>query len=171
MQSREDNLYLISKQINQSFNPLHNNISFIDQSPADHPAISANNCTAKTLPRSIKNGNGNLTGIIFASPEDFKLSASSLSQTSRNFLNSPEFRRNHFNHLSGYRYKLNSSLSSNTSADSDSFNRKSPKEDKYLFAKGIKRSTAFHTAELLQEQVTLQSLFTVFSIIFISAEC
>ena len=136
MQSREENLHMISKQSNQSFNPLHSNISFIDQSPANHPAISENPCTAKTLPRSIKYGNGNLTGIMFASPEDFKLSASSRSQTSRNFLNSPEFRRNHFNHLSGYRYKLNNShsLSSNTSADSDSFNRKS-KEDKYLFAK------------------------------------
>ena len=62
-----------------------------------------------------------------------------------------------FNHLSGYRYKLNNShsLSSNTSADSDSFNRKSPKEDKYLFSKGIKRSTAFHTAELLEKQVCI----------------
>ena len=158
MQSREENLHFISKQINQSFNPLHGNITFIDQSPAGHPAISANNCTAKTLPRSIKNGNGNFTGIIFASPEDFKLSASSLSQSSRNFLNSPEFRRNHFNHLSGYRHKLNTghSFSSNTSADSDSLNRKSPKEAKYLFAKGIRRSTAFHTAELLEKQVCIQ---------------
>ena len=129
----------------------------MDQSPADHPAILANTCTAKTLPRSIKNGNH--TGIIFASPEDFKLSASSLSQTSRSFLNSPEFRRNHFKHLSGYRYKLNNghSLSSNTSADSDSFDRNSPKEEKYLFAKGIKRSTAFHTAELLEKQVGFEN--------------
>ena len=155
MQSQEENLHLISKQINKSFNPLHGNITFIDQSPADHSAISVNNCTAKTLPRSVKNGNENLAGIIFASPENFQLSASSISQTSGNFFNSPEFRRNHFNHLSGYRYKLDNghSLSSNTSADSDSFNRKSPNEEKYLFAKGIKRSTAFHTAELLEKQV------------------
>ena len=97
---------------------------------------------------------------MFASPKDSKLFESSVSQTSKNSFNSLEFRRNHF--------KLQET--SNTSTDSDSFNRKSPKEDKYLFAKGIKRSTAFHTAELLQERVKFLSDFIlIFTII--SVEC
>ena len=89
---------------------------------------------------------------MFASPEDSRLSGSSLSQASDNSYNSLEFRRTVFKFRN----------TSNTSTDSDSFNRIPLKEDTYLFAKGIKRSTAFHTAELLQEQVKFHSDLSVF---------
>ena len=80
---------------------------------------------------------------MFASPEDSKFSGSSFRQASDNSFNSLELRRNQF--------RLRNT--SNTSTESDSFNRKSPKKEKYLFAKGIKRSKAFDTAELLQLNV------------------
>ena len=155
LHSKEENINLIYKSVEKPFNPLQSNISFIDKSPIDPPAISNNVHTAKTLPRTIKNGKGIIPGKMFASPEDSKLSASSLSQTSRNYFNSPEFKRDHFRQLSGYKYKLHKgqSVSSDSSTD-DSFYRKSPREEPVLFAKGIKRSEAFHTAELLQKQVT-----------------
>ena len=158
--SREENINLISKQTHKSFNPLQSNINFIDQSPVDHPTILTNIDTAKTLPRSIKDGNGELPRKMFASPEEFKLSVRSLSQTSRNIFQSPEFRKNQFKHVTGYKNKLNNgqSFSSNSSADSDSFNRKYSKEEPNLFAKGINRSTAFHTAELLEKQVGFEFL-------------
>ena len=92
---------------------------------------------------------------MFASPEDSNLSVSSLSQTSKNFFNSLELRRNQNKHVSQYKPHSGNSFSSNSSSDSDSFNRKSSKEESNLIVKGIKRSTAFHTAELLQQQVIL----------------
>ena len=141
--SEEESLNQISNYSDKSLNPLHSNITFIDQSPADYLTILDKTITAKTLPRLSKNGR--VLRKMFSSPEDSKLPGSSFSQASENSFNSLEFRRNHF--------KLRKT--SNTSTDTDTFNRKSPKEDKYLFAKGIKRSTAFHTAELLQERVNL----------------
>ena len=154
--SQEESLNEISNDSDKSLNPLHSNITFIDQSPDDHQTIIDNTNTAKTLPRLGKNGR--VFRKMFASPEDSHLSGSSLSQASGNSFRSLEHRRNHF--------KLR-----NTSTESDSFNRKSPKEDRYLFAKGIKRSTAFHTAELLQEQVKFLSGFVLFFIIFNTVEC
>ena len=61
--------------------------------------------------------------------------------------------RNHFKQLSTYRYRLHNdhSLSSNGSSDSDQ--RKSNDEEHKVFGSGLKRSQAFHTAELLQQQV------------------
>ena len=155
LNSREENINLISKQTHKSFIPLQSNITFIDQSPVDHPTILTNIHTAKTLPRSIKNGREKILGKMFASPEDSNLSVSSLSQTSKNFFNSLELRRNQNKHVSQYKPHSGNSFSSNSSSDSDSFNRKSSKEESNLIVKGIKRSTAFHTAELLQQQVIL----------------
>ena len=65
--------------------------------------------------------------------------------------------RNHFKQLSTYRYRLHNdhSLSSNGSSDSDQ--RKSNDEEHKVFGSGLKRSQAFHTAELLQQQVLLQA--------------
>ena len=67
------------------------------------------------------------------------------------------FYRNHFKQLSTYRYRLHNdhSLSSNGSSDSDQ--RKSNDEEHKVFGSGLKRSQAFHTAELLQQQVLLQA--------------
>ena len=151
--SQEESLNKISNYSHKSLNPLHSNITFIDQSPNDHQTILDNIKTAKTLPRLSKNGR--VLRKMFASPEDSKHSGSSVSQTSENSFNS-----NHFNLRN----------TSNTSTDSDSFNRKYPKEDKYLFAKEIKRSIAFHTAELLQERVQFNSDLIIFFTI-ISVEC
>ena len=107
---------------------------------------------AKTLPRPIMRGHH--PAKIFASPDNFKLSTSSLSQTSRNLSNSPDIIRNHFKHLSTYRYKLHSfSVSSNTSEESELASKKSPKHEDHFYYRGIKRSRAFHTAELLEQQV------------------
>lgn len=64
--------------------------------------------------------------------------------------------RNHFKQLSTYRYRLHNdnSLSSTCSSDSDSA-RRVTEEDHKVFGSGLKRSQAFHTAELLQQQVCL----------------
>ena len=61
--------------------------------------------------------------------------------------------RNHFKQLSTYRYRLHNdhSLSSNGSTDSEQ--RKSNDDEHKVFGSGLKRSQAFHTAELLQQQV------------------
>ena len=154
LKSNEENLHqLFPQEIYHSFIPFDNNLSFIDQSPVDPTHVS----TATTLPRPHLDKQNNSPKIIFASSEDFKLSASSLSQTSQRFSKSPDFRRNHFNQLSSVRYSLHtaqSSLSSNTSTESDSFNRRASREDENFLSKGIKRSTAFHTAELLEKQVS-----------------
>lgn len=144
--SQEENLNTeISNQFHKSFNPLSSTITFIDQSPLDPQTIPDNINTAKTLPRLSKNGK--FLRRMFASPEESNISGSSFSHASKNTFSSAEFRRNCF------RLGNRSALSSHTSTDSDSFYRKSPKKEEYLFAKGIKRSTAFHTAELLQEQL------------------
>ena len=68
--------------------------------------------------------------------------------------------RNHFKQLSTYRYRLqnDNSLSSNCSSESDNTNKKSNEEDLKGFGSGLKRSQAFHTAELLQQQVSKLSL-------------
>ena len=67
--------------------------------------------------------------------------------------------RNHFKQLSTYRYRLHNDQSvssqSQYSSDSDSFNKRSSEEDPKVFTSGLKRSQAFHTAELLQQQVRL----------------
>ena len=147
--SQQENLDRhFSNQFDKSFNPLSSNLSFIDQSPLDQQTIPDNINTAKTLPRLSRNGK--VLRKMFASPEESNISGSSLSQGSKNTFNSAEFRRNCF------KLGNRSFLSSHTSTDSDSFYRKSPKRENYLFAKGIKRSTAFHTAELLQDQVQPQ---------------
>ena len=69
--------------------------------------------------------------------------------------------RNHFKQLSTYRYRLHNDQSvssqSQYSSDSDSFNKRSSEEDPKVFTSGLKRSQAFHTAELLQQQVRLTS--------------
>ena len=67
------------------------NLTYIDISPLDNETI-----TAKTLPRtSVRNDtNGKIPSKIFASPENFKLSVRSLSQSSRSMISSsPEFMR------------------------------------------------------------------------------
>ena len=148
--SQPDNLPGLSTQLHKSMNPpLGSNISFIDQRPLDEETIPDNTNTAKTLPRLSKNGKTLRT--MFASPEESNISGSSLSQNSKNTFSSAEIRRNCF------KLRNTSLLSSHTSTDSDSFNRRSPRKEEYLFAKGIKRSTAFHTADLLQDQVTIKS--------------
>lgn len=135
--------------------PNGHNLTYIDISPLDNETI-----TAKTLPRtSVRNDtNGKIPSKIFASPENFKLSVRSLSQSSRSMISSsPEFMRNHFKQLSTYRYRLHNDQSvssqSQYSSDSDSFNKRSSEEDPKVFTSGLKRSQAFHTAELLQQQL------------------
>jgi len=140
--SQERNLNLLSNRFNKSFNPPENNISFIDKSPVDHPTIDD---TAKTLPRLSKNGR--FLRNMFASPEDSRLTGSSFSQNSKNSFSSPEFLRNHF------KFRNASLTSYNTSTESESFHRKPSKEERYLFAKGIKRSAGFHDAELLEKRL------------------
>ena len=146
--SQERNLNLLSNRFNKSFNPPENNISFIDKSPVDHPTIDD---TAKTLPRLSKNGR--FLRNMFASPEDSRLTGSSFSQNSKNSFSSPEFLRNHF------KFRNASLTSYNTSTESESFHRKPSKEERYLFAKGIKRSAGFHDAELLEKRVKNQICF------------
>ena len=80
-------------KLNQTvgFNPGNSNLSFIDTSPLDNQTIPDKQATARTLPRST---NGGLPCKIFASPENFKLSVRSLSQSSRSVISSsPEFMR------------------------------------------------------------------------------
>ena len=94
LQSRETLVRPKSKH-NQTvgFNPGASNLSFIDTSPLDNQTILDKPATAKTLPRSSRTS-GPLPCKIFASPENFKLSVRSLSQSSRSMVSSsPEFMR------------------------------------------------------------------------------
>ena len=69
--------------------------------------------------------------------------------------------RNHFKQLSSYRYRLHNehSVSSQCSSEStDSYKKSSSGETETgngnkSFQSGLRRSHAFHTAELLQQQV------------------
>ena len=67
-------------------------------------------------------------------------------------------RRNHFKQLSTFRYRLHTELSASSHCSSDSRGSSSTSTDHApdpptSFQSGLKRSTAFHTAELLQQQV------------------
>ena len=73
--------------------------NYIDISPLDNETIN-DKCVARTLPRRSDTGApGKLPSKIFASPENFKLSVRSLSQSSRSIISSsPEFLRKHYIH-------------------------------------------------------------------------
>ena len=72
-------------------------LTYID---TGHPPLDNDSVTAKTLPRtSVRNSHtqGKMPSKIFASPENFKLSVRSLSQSSRSMISSsPEFLRKEF---------------------------------------------------------------------------
>ena len=80
-----------SKLHTVGFNPGASDLTFIDPlGPPDTETILEKPATAKTLPRS----GGRRPCKIFASPENFKLSVRSLSQSSRSAISSsPEFMR------------------------------------------------------------------------------
>ena len=93
-----------SKHQTVGFNPRGSDLTFIDTAshasqlgPLDTETIPGKPNTAKTLPRSGGGpGRGRIPAKIFASPENFKLSVRSLSQSlsSRSGVSSsPEFMR------------------------------------------------------------------------------
>ena len=96
LQSRDTLLPNKSKLHTVGFNPGASDLTFIDTaSQLDTETIPEKPSTAKTLPRSGTRG-GRLPCKIFASPENFKLSVRSLSQSlsSRSGVSSsPEFMR------------------------------------------------------------------------------
>ena len=75
--------------------------NYIDISPLDNETIN-DKLVARTLPRRSDTTGappGKLPSRIFASPENFKLSVRSLSQSSRSIISSsPEFLRKHYIH-------------------------------------------------------------------------
>ena len=70
-------------------------LNYIDISPTDTKTIN-DKLIAKTLPRTSTTNHTKFPSKIFASPENFKLSVRSLSQSSRSIISSsPEFLRKH----------------------------------------------------------------------------
>ena len=93
LQSKDTLVPRKSKLHTVGFNPGASDLTFIDTfGPLDTETILEKPSTAKTLPRS--GGGGRIPCKIFASPENFKLSVRSLSQSSRSVISSsPEFMR------------------------------------------------------------------------------
>ena len=87
--------------------------------------------------------------------------------------------RNHFKQLSSYRYRLHNehSVSSQCSSEStDSYKKSSSGETETgngnkSFQSGLRRSHAFHTAELLQQQVAEKELDNFAILLLLPLHC
>ena len=85
--------------------------------------------------------------------------------------------RNHFKQLSSHRYRLHNehSVSSQCSSESTDSYKKSSSGDtdpgNKSFQSGLRRSHAFHTAELLQQQVAEKELDNFAILLLLPLHC